>query len=174
MNRSPKRSSEFWIRSMLQRSEPIPMIMTRPQSSPERGGGPRAAGAWWWGCTGVRANPSTSLWLVPLPVPGRIEGDASSPRLVHERAHFCDARIEAGEDRLADQEMPDVEFGDLRNGGDGDDIVEGETVAGMGLDPVLGGERGGIGEAAEFFHTGLAVAVGVAAGVEFDHRRAEP
>ena len=39
-------------------------------------------------------------------------------RLVHQRAHAADGGIEADEDRLADQEMPDVEFADFGDGGD--------------------------------------------------------
>ena len=96
------------------------------------------------------------------------------PRLVHQRAHPPDARVEAGEDRLADQEVADVELGDLRDGGDRLDIVEGEAVAGMGLDAVLDGERGGVGDAAQLLGARLALGMGVAAGVELDDRRAEP
>jgi hypothetical protein len=39
------------------------------QSSPGRGGGPR--GARWRGLSTRHSPPSTSLRLVPLPVPGR-------------------------------------------------------------------------------------------------------
>ena len=40
-------------------------------------------------------------------------------RGVHQRTHPPDGRVEAGEDRLADQEMADVELGELGDGGDG-------------------------------------------------------
>ena len=43
----------------------------------------------------------------------------------------------------------------------------------MGLDAVLRGERGGVGEAAQLGGARLAVQMGVAAGVELDDRRAE-
>src|SRR4051794_36592661 len=111
-NLSPQRSSEFWIRSMLQRSEPMPTIT---KSSPRRGGEP--CETWWRGPThvaGARPWAPTTTTLraaVPLPVPGR----TYSPRLIHKLAHSADAGVEAGEDRLADQEMADVEFGDVRD-----------------------------------------------------------
>ena len=56
----------------------------------------------------------------------------------------------------------------------GGDIVEGQAVAGMGLDAVLDGERGGVGDAAQLGGARLALEMGVAAGVELDDRRAEP
>ena len=59
----------------------------------------------------------------------------------------------------------------LGDGGDRLDVVEGEAVAGMGLDAVLGGERGGVGEAAQLVGARLALEMGVAAGVELDDRR---
>ena len=44
----------------------------------------------------------------------------------------------------------------------------------MGLDAVLAGERGGVGDAAQLRRLRLALEMGVAAGVELDDRRAEP
>jgi hypothetical protein len=98
----------------------------------------------------------------------------SAPRLVHQRAHAGDARLEAGEDRLADQEMADIQFGELRDRRHRGDIVEGQAVAGMGLDAVPARERGGVGEAAQFGRPLLSPEMRVAAGVEFDDRRAQP
>ena len=89
-------------------------------------------------------------------------------------AHPPDAGLEAGEDRLADQEMADVELGELRDRGDRHDIVEGQAVAGMRLDAVLDRERGAVGDAPQLGRAFLALDMGVAAGVEFDDRRAEP
>ena len=37
---------------------------------------------------------------------------------VHLAPHFADAGFQPAEDRLADQEMADIEFGDLRDGGE--------------------------------------------------------
>ena len=70
--------------------------------------------------------------------------------------------------------MADVELGELRDGGDGDDIVEGQAVAGVRLDAVLGRERGAVGDALQLGRALLALGMGVAAGVELDDRRAEP
>ena len=46
-----------------------------------------------------------------------------------------DRRCQADEDRLADQEMADIEFADMRDGGDGSDIVIGQAMAGMDFQP---------------------------------------
>ena len=46
--------------------------------------------------------------------------------------------------------MADVEFGDLRDGGDWLDIFECEAVAGMRLDTVLCGKGYGVGDTAQF------------------------
>src|SRR5205085_12156291 len=69
--------------------------------------------------------------------------------------------------------MADVELGQLRDGGNGDDIVEGQAVAGVRLDAVLDRKRGTIGDALQFSGALVAVDMGIAAGVEFDDRRAE-
>ena len=61
-------------------------------------------------------------------------------RLVHQRAHAPDRRLQSAEDRLADQEVADVELDDLRDAGDGADGVEGQPVPGMHLE--AGGRRG--------------------------------
>src|SRR3954447_19619351 len=109
-NLSPQRSSECWIRSTLHRSEPMPMIMTalsrrHPGLDPvsrclcKESGIPAFAGMTRWG------------W---------------SPRAVHQLSHPPHTRVEAGEDRFADEEVADVEFGELRDCGDWDHIVEGE------------------------------------------------
>jgi hypothetical protein len=44
--------------------------------------------------------------------------------------------------------VPDVEFGKLRNGGNGLNIIKSKPMAGMRLDPVLRRESGGIGNPA--------------------------
>ena len=55
----------------------------------------------------------------------------------------------------------------------GNDIVEGQAVARVRLDPVLDRERGAVGDALELDGALFALGVGVAAGVELDHRRAQ-
>ena len=69
--------------------------------------------------------------------------------------------------------MADIEFGQLRDRGDGDDIVIGQAVAGMGFDPVPGSERGAVGDSLQFGHSVVSRRMGIAAGVELDHRCAE-
>src|SRR5262245_25252104 len=74
--------------------------------------------------------------------------------------------------------MADVQFGDLGNGRDRNDIVEREAVTGMRLDPVLDRERGAIGDALQLGRARVsilwALGMSVAASVELDDRRAEP
>ena len=165
-NLSPQRSSDFWIRSMLHRSEPMPTIISPLQL--------REGAAAGCGVPG-RHRTITAPLLQPASGP-RYAGrgaclTARSSISARIRRH---AVAEAGENRLADQEMADVELGELRDGGDRRDIVEGQAVAGVGLDAVLDGQRGAIGDALQFGRVLLALDMGVAAGVELDHRRAEP
>ena len=49
--------------------------------------------------------------------------------------------IEAGEDGLADQVVPDVEFGQLRDRGDGLDVLVGQPMPGVWFDAVLHRQR---------------------------------
>ena len=56
----------------------------------------------------------------------------------------------------------------------GRDIVERQAVPGMRLDAILGGERGHVGDPAQLDRLRLADQMRVAAGMELDHRRAEP
>ncbi len=70
--------------------------------------------------------------MVSLPMP-MIMRVTSARGLVHQPAHGRDALGEPDEDRLADQEMADVEFGDLGNARDRLDRVVGEAVAGVNL-----------------------------------------
>src|SRR5512132_2919337 len=58
-----------------------------------------------------------------------------APGFVHQHPHPRDALFQSEKDRLADQEVADVELDDLRNGGDRTDIVVAEAVAGVTLDP---------------------------------------
>ncbi len=59
---------------------------------------------------------------------------AGSARLVHQARMRPDALLEPDEDRLADQEMADIELRELRNGGDRLDRLVGQAVAGMHLE----------------------------------------
>src|SRR3546814_5492472 len=69
--------------------------------------------------------------------------------------------------------MADVEFGELRDRRDGNDIFIGQAVPRVRFDAVLPRERGGVGEAAEFGGAFLALDMRIAAGVEFDDGGAE-
>src|SRR3546814_20006931 len=76
----------------------------------------------------------------PAPRSGEVFGRASSPRVVHRRAHPADAVGKPDEDRPADQKMADIEFAHLPDRGVRPDIVLGEAVAGtIGRAPA--GER---------------------------------
>src|SRR5262249_13414961 len=131
--RVPKRSSEFWIRSILQRSEPRPMIIPFLPRSQSGGGGPSALLPMVEGACASSAHvprypsdasqaaraPST-IWLKepngpPPPASHGEDRRAPSPRLVHQRAHALHDRREAVEDCLPDQEMADVELAQLRD-----------------------------------------------------------
>ena len=57
--------------------------------------------------------------------------------------------------------MADVEFGQLRNGGNRLDIVEGQAMAGMRLDTVLDRQRRHVGNALQFDGPGLANGMGM-------------
>ena len=70
------------------------------------------------------------------------------PALVHGDAHGLHGLVQAQEDRLADEEMPDIELHDLRDRGDGPRRLEGEAVAGVNFEAegraMLGGRFAGV------------------------------
>ena len=84
---------------------------------------------------------------------------------------------EADEDRLADQEMADVELHDLRQAGDRARRLVVEAVAGVAFEPERRRLRGGDAQAAELVVGAGRIAVrqrvAPGAGVQFDDRRAE-
>src|SRR3546814_15263480 len=61
---------------------------------------------------------------------------AQTARLVHQGPHAPDGAVEAAEDRLADQEMADVELDDGRDRRHWADAVIGQTVAGMAFQEI--------------------------------------
>src|SRR5205823_1491349 len=61
----------------------------------------------------------------------------------------------------------------LRDGSDGNDIVEGQAVAGVRLDAVLDGQRGAVADPPQFRRSLVAFRVGVAPGMKLDDRSAE-
>src|SRR5690554_1961851 len=70
--------------------------------------------------------------------------------------------------------MPDVELGDLRNRRDRLDVLVSQAVAGMRLDAVLDRERRHVGDLSQLDRDLIAFRMGIFAGVELYHRRAEP
>src|SRR5689334_12961325 len=94
VKRSPWRSSVFSIRRMSERSEPRPMITRRAPPMEFS-----------------RKIPSSLPRLNQFPM-----GIGSG--FIHQSPHALDGGTEADEDRLADQEVTDVELHQLRDGGD--------------------------------------------------------
>src|SRR5689334_18420967 len=70
--------------------------------------------------------------------------------------------------------MADVELGDLRDCGDGNDVVEGQAVAGVRLDAVLHRQCRAVGNPLELDRSFFAFRVSVAPRVELDDGGAEP
>ena len=58
-----------------------------------------------------------------------------SPRRVHQLAHPQHGGGQPGEDCLANQVVPDVELGELRDRGDRLDVVVSQAVADVNFDP---------------------------------------
>jgi len=56
------------------------------------------------------------------------------PGLIHQHPHALDRAFQAAEDRLADQEMPDVQFHHVGNRCYRSDRIETQAVAGMALE----------------------------------------
>src|SRR4051812_19984207 len=96
----------------------------------------------------MRSLPMPMIMACPAAQPRRGSGTplamALRPHRVHQRAHPFDRTLEAAEDRLADEEVPDIELDDGRDGSDRPDRVEAEPVPGMALEPDRGGVGGGI------------------------------
>src|SRR3546814_5458333 len=115
------------MRSILQRSEPRPMINSFPiwngEGDRPKGGGGAGAGLFDADRAGntSRAPPPCFAWS-PSPCRGGSATIRSPSRLVHQRAHPAHRILQPGKDRLADQIMADVEFGELRDRRDGNDI----------------------------------------------------
>src|ERR1700749_161528 len=127
MKRSPNRSIDFSMRRMSMRSEPRPRIMkcslAHYLTSPSVG---RAkccseAKAFRVGDDAAHgAAPTRLASPADLPTNGEVKQEgALCSRLIHQTAHLADRGFEADEDRLADEEVSDVEFADFGNRGNG-------------------------------------------------------
>ena len=77
------------------------------------------------------------------------------------------------EDRLADEEMADIELGQRRDGGDGADRVVGQAMAGMAFEADRRGMGRGGDQPFELALAFRALRLAIGAGMELDHRRAE-
>ena len=95
-------------------------------------------------------------------------------RGVHQRAHAPDGRVEAGEDRLADQEVADVELGDARGWRRSARRSRSQAVAGMALEPE-GPRCAAAADASRSSSArcGLALGLAIGADVQLDHLRAD-
>ena len=127
----------------------------------------------------VRSMRRMSMMSLPMPRIMRCRRQACAAglgaRLVHQRAHAADGAVEAAEDRLADQEMADIELDDRRDRGDRPDRVEGEAVAGMAFEAERLGmrrRRRRCGRAGAARSRALGLAIG--AGVQLDDVRRRP
>ena len=69
--------------------------------------------------------------------------------------------------------MPDIQLGQLRNGGDGDDIVKGQAMARMRLYAIFPRQRGGVGQPFQLRLASAFRQMRVSAGVELHHRRTQ-
>jgi hypothetical protein len=106
------------------------------------------------------------------------ERSAPTPRIITalassiSGAHALDGRAEADEDRLADQEVADVQLGELGDGGDGLHGLVVDAVAGVDLQAQAGGlGRRGLQAFEMAARVGAAPAdrLAVGAGVQLDH-----
>src|SRR3546814_6657902 len=117
------------MRSILQRSEPRPMINSVPPRNGEgdrpKGGGGAGAGLFDADRAGntSRAPPPCFAWS-PSPCRGGSATIRSPPRLVPQRAPPAHRLLPPGKDRLADQIMATVEFCALPGRRDGNDILD--------------------------------------------------
>ncbi len=100
---------------------------------------------------------------------------AAFAALFHRRAHCPHARVKPDEDGLADQEMADVQFDDLRQTRDDPRRVEVETVAGVAFETEPLGLLRRRAQPREFglrfFRLAQRHGVAPRAGMQFHHRR---
>src|SRR5476649_2310676 len=126
----------------------------------------------------MRSLPMPRIMTVQASCSGALLPLTLGANLVHQRPHPLDCAFEAAEDRLADEEMANIELDDRRDGGDRADGIEAEPVASMAFEPGRLGMGGGIDDALQLAARRLAARVlrpGVAEGtdMELDDRRAE-
>src|SRR6266849_3187973 len=93
--------------------------------------------------------------------------------LIHGHAHALDGTVEAAEDRLADEEMADIELDDGGNGGDRPDRLVAEAVPGMAFEADRLGMRSGGDDPLQLPLARSTRCVAISAGMQLDDRRAQ-
>src|ERR1700736_1986780 len=92
-----------------------------------------------------------SVMSLPMPmIMSRSRRLAQRVPAIHRGAHRVNGAGETAEDRLADQEVPDVEFDDLREGRDDLRGIKVEAVPGVALEPQPLGARHPCADALQF------------------------
>src|ERR1700752_3211065 len=134
MKRSPNLSRVRSMRLISMMSEPMPRIIAFDSFAD----GPRRSGS---ACAG-----------------------GSGAGLVHERTHSADGVFEAGEDRLAYQEVTDVEFSQGLDSRNRPDSVVGQAVSSMALESDGLGMRCCGNDARKFAVTRCALGMAIGSG----------
>ena len=87
-----------------------------------------------------------------LPMMVIMSVEASGPCVLHQPFHLLDAFGKAHEQRLADEEMADVQFDNLGNRCNRLDVVKGEAVAGVDFEAERGSARRAVADELQFVH----------------------
>src|SRR6185437_12073635 len=111
-----------------------------------------------------------SMSIRSLPTPTIM---AARARLVHQRAHPPHRAVDAAKDRLADQEVADIQLDNRRDRGHRTDRVEAQSVTGVTFEAKLLRLGGGALQARELLGAGGAGGVAISAGMKLDHGRAQ-
>src|SRR5690606_1402794 len=102
----------------------------------------------------VRSMRRISIRSEPIPTIMTVRPSCAespvAPCLFHQDPHAADRTIEATENGLPDEEMPDIQFGDGRDGRDRADSIEIQAVTGMAFQADGSGMGGGSLEALQF------------------------
>ena len=91
----------------------------------------------------------------------------SGPGFVHQTPHFGHRRGKPAENGFPDQEVPDVEFHHLGEGGDGLHAIVGQTVAGVDLKAEVMGEGRHGAHLFKFGVTAFNITLGVGVAATF-------
>src|SRR4029079_16488541 len=89
-------------------------------------------------------------------------------RLVHHAAHLADRGLEADEDRLADQEMADIELAHLGDRRDRPDVGVAQPMAHVAFEAEPRAQRRAPAQALELGLLRRALELAIAPGMQFD------